>query len=100
MNTQQRNLIAAISLCAAAIVPNIANAKGPSGHIPLTNPGSGPSGRTLPAMPTPTYGAPLSIATTPSVPPRPVGLPAAGVTGTPAMTVGRPNYKATSRFPR
>ena len=95
MNTQQCKLIAAVSLCVAIVVPNIANASGPGGHIPLTNPGSDPSGRTLPSMPTPTYGV-----STPSAPPPPVGLPAAGVTGTPAMTVGQPNYNATSRFPR
>ena len=75
-------------------------AAGPSGHIPTANPGSIPSGRTLPAMPTPSYGGGSMPSSMPAQPPRPSGLPGAGVTGTPAMTMGRPNSNATSRFPR
>ncbi len=75
-------------------------AAGPGGHIPTLNPGSVPSGRTLPAMPTPSYGGGRMPSSMPAQPPRPTGLPGAGVTGTPAMSVGRPNSNATSRFPR
>ena len=50
MNTQQRKLIAAVSLCVAVAIPSLATAAGPGGHMPLTNPGTIPSGRSLPEM--------------------------------------------------